>query len=370
MPKADPPVNSYVLVGCSIGSSGPSGVQPDKTRQWAGFLSTWWTSLRRVRADCSGTRTFAMSGSRREFLRASAALAAAFGLRAAGEAAAAEETPSVIWLQAQGCTGCSISLLNSLTCGTAEDLLRETMHLKFHPTLMAAAGPNAVAAAMASRKTGGYVLVVEGAIPTGAGGDYCHLWPGTTAWDGVRDFAARAKYVVAVGTCAAYGGIAASSPPHGVNPTGAKGVSAVVRDTPIINVPGCPPHPDWIVGTIASLLRGSVLARDSRGRPRKYFSTTICERCPCDDGHNEQGCLEDRGCKGAVTHGNCPIKKWNNAQPDRPGVNWCVGARSPCQGCTSPVSRTACCRSTRNGMTDNRQRFGSRSCRRPSRWHR
>ena len=242
----------------------------------------------------------------------------------------------MLWLQAQGCTGCSISLLNSLTCGTAEDLLRETMQLKFHPTLMAAAGPNAVAAAMASRKTGGYVLVVEGAIPTGAGGDYCHLWPGTTAWDGVRDFAARAKYVVAVGTCAAYGGIAASSPPHGVNPTGAQAVSAVVRDTPIINVPGCPPHPDWIVGTIASLLRGSVPARDSRGRPRKYFSTTICERCPCDDGHNEQGCLEDRGCKGAVTLGNCPLKKWNNAQPDRPGVNWCIGARSPCQGCTEP----------------------------------
>ena len=161
-----------------------------------------------------------MSASRREFLKASTALAAAFGLRAVGEAAAAEETPSVIWLQAQGCTGCSISLLNSLTCGTAEDLLRETMHLQFHPTLMAAAGPNAVAAALAARRTGGYVLVVEGAIPTAAGGDYCYLWPGTTAWDGVRDFAARAKHVVAVGTCAAYGGIAASEPPHGINPTG------------------------------------------------------------------------------------------------------------------------------------------------------
>ena len=279
-----------------------------------------------------------MFGTRRDFLTASSAIAAALGLRAVGADPISTDDggPAVIWLQAQGCTGCSISLLNSLTCGTAEDLLRETMHLEFHPTLMAAAGPNAVAAAMARRGTGGYVLVVEGAIPTGAGGDYCYLWPGTTAWAAVRDFAARAKCVVAVGTCAAYGGIAASVPPHGVNPTGAKSVSAVVHETLIVNIPGCPPHPDWIVGTIASLLSGSVLARDARGRPRKYFSTTICERCPCDDGHAEHGCLEDRGCKGAVTHGNCPIKKWNNAQPDRPGANWCVGARSPCHGCTQP----------------------------------
>jgi hydrogenase small subunit len=95
-----------------------------------------------------------MFGTRREFLAASSAVAAAFGLRAVGADAVstADGGPAVLWLQAQGCTGCSISLLNSLTCGTADGLLRETMHLAFHPTLMAAAGPNAVAAAMASRR--------------------------------------------------------------------------------------------------------------------------------------------------------------------------------------------------------------------------
>ena len=168
--------------------------------------------------------------SRRDFLQATSAVAAAFGLRAIGPGAvsASEQRPSVVWLQAQGCTGCSISLLNSMTGGTAEDLFRTTVEVTYHPTLMASAGPNAVAAATAAKNAGGYVLVVEGAVPTGADGKYCYLWPGTTAWEGVREFAAKAEHIVAVGTCAAYGGIPASMPADGANPTGARGVSHVV----------------------------------------------------------------------------------------------------------------------------------------------
>ena len=142
-----------------------------------------------------------MPVSRRDFLRATSALAGAFGLRAmgAGSVSASEEGSSVVWLQAQGCTGCSISLLNSVTAGTAEDLLPSTVDLAYHSTLMGSAGPNAVAAATAAKNAGGYVLVVEGAVPTGADGKYCYLWPGTTARDGVREFAAKAEHVVAVG---------------------------------------------------------------------------------------------------------------------------------------------------------------------------
>ena len=139
---------------------------------------------------------------RRDFLKATSALAAAFGLRLVGpqEAFAKEGGPSVIWLQAQGCTGCSVSLLNSLTSGTVESLLVNTLDLNFHPTVMAAAGPNAIAAANAAKVAGNYILVVEGAIPTAAGGRYCHLWPGVTAQQGVLDFASKAKYIVACGT--------------------------------------------------------------------------------------------------------------------------------------------------------------------------
>ena len=272
-----------------------------------------------------------MPVSRRDFLRATSALAAALGLRAIapGAASAAEDKASVVWLQAQGCTGCSVSLLNSVTGGTAEELLRSTVDLSYHPTLMASAGPNAVAAAAAARNAGGYVLVVEGAVPMGAEGKYCYLWPGTTARDGVREFADKAAHVLAVGTCAAYGGIPAS----GANPTEARGVSHVVDGRSVINVPGCPPHPDWIVGTIASLLSGAGPAIDELGRPRAYFSDTIHNQCYYDA---EDYCLEEEGCKGQITHGNCPGVRWSGGTLGFRNVNWCVGARSPCQGCTHP----------------------------------
>jgi len=276
-----------------------------------------------------------MPVSRRDFLKATSALAAAFGLRAMGPGSvmASEEGTSVVWLQAQGCTGCSISLLNSITAGTAEDLIPSTVDLAFHPTLMASAGPNAVAAATAAKHAGAYVLVVEGAIPTGADGKYCHLWPGMTARDGVRQFAAKAEHVVAVGTCAAYGGIPASVPAGGANPTEARGVSQVVEGGSIINVPGCPPHPDWIVGAIAGLLGGVVPALDAFGRPDAYFSDTIHDHCYYDA---EDYCREEEGCKGQITHGNCPAVRWNGGTLGWRNVNWCGGARSPCQGCTHP----------------------------------
>ena len=262
----------------------------------------------------------------------------AFGLRvtdAAGRETSKNQSP-VIWLQAQGCTGCSASLLNSITCGTAESLLQSQIDLKFHPTLMAATGPNAVAAAYAAKDAGGYLLVVEGAIPTSADGRYCYLWPGTTALSGVREFAAKAECILAVGTCAAFGGVTASVPPRGTNPTGAQGVSAIAAGKTVVNVSGCPPHPDWIVGTIAQLLRGTVPATDGHGRPEEYFSNTIHNQCPYEDGFAEEYCLEDHGCKGAITHGNCPSLKWNGLEAGRAGVHWCVGAGSPCHGCTHP----------------------------------
>lgn len=279
-----------------------------------------------------------MTLSRRDFVKASSALAAAFGLQLAGvdEATAGESTTPLIWLQAQGCSGCSTSLLNTLTAGKLEDLLCSKLDLEFHPTLMAAAGPNAIAATTRAKNAGGYLLVVEGAIPTGANGKYCYLWPGVTACDGVREFAAKARYVLAVGTCAAYGGIPASRPPHGRNPTGAKGVSGVVQGKTVVNVPGCPPHPDWIVGTIASLLSGVVPARDAHGRPEAYFSNTVHNRCPYEDSFAEKYCLEDAGCKGEITYGNCPAVRWNGTEPGAVGINWCIGARSPCLGCTQP----------------------------------
>jgi hydrogenase small subunit len=262
-----------------------------------------------------------------------------FGLLRLRNALAAVDGKPVIWLQAAGCSGCSVSLLNKVDNDDgppADILLLDHIDLKYHPTVMAAAGDLAVGSATAAQAAGGYYLVVEGAIPTARNGIYCHVWedpPGTpvTALKAVQDFSENALGVIACGTCAAFGGIPAGNP----NPTCCVGVNDIVGGG-VINIPGCPPHPDWIIGTIAHILStGEIPSLDGHGRPRMYFGDTVHSGCPNRqlpkaEQLGQPGCLENLGCNGQGTKADCPQRKWNN------GINWCVGAQNPCQGCTSP----------------------------------
>jgi len=296
-----------------------------------------------------------MNVTRRDFLKASAALGGALALQASGllqlqKALAAEGGQPVIWLQGQSCTGCSVSLLNSTYYMTIDQLLINTLDVKFHPTVMAAAGTPregevnnlAVSAAEDARVAGGYVLVIEGAIPTGANGDYCHIWPGMTMIDAIGIYGPSAAAILAVGTCACYGGMAGGEP----NPTDAMGVEDALAhlglQATVINIPGCPAHPDWIVGTVAALLAGEMPELDGEGRPTEFFGTYVHKMCPNrgfgQKAHvlSEPGCLAGLGCKGQQTHADCPLRKWNAGAQGEQGVNWCVGARNPCQGCTEP----------------------------------
>lgn len=287
-----------------------------------------------------------MELTRRDMLKASSAVATALGLHASGllqlqEALALEAEDGgvpVVWLQAQSCTGCSVSLLNSIHYTTLEDLALNALDIDFHPTLMVEAGDSAVSAAEDTYEAGGYVLVVEGAIPSAEGGLYCHLWPGTTALDGIERYAENAGFIIAVGTCAAYGGMAAGSP----NPTGAEGLADSYGDKEVIKIPGCPPHPDWIVGTIAYLLKyGTAPPLDPQGRPKDFFAKKVHNRCPNQGKKkakslSQPGCLQALGCKGQWTKADCSMRFWNAPAVGEFGVNWCVGAGSPCYGCTEP----------------------------------
>jgi hydrogenase small subunit len=109
-----------------------------------------------------------------------------------------------------------------------------------------------------------------------------------------------------------------------------------VREKRVINIPGCPPHPDWIVGTIAKVLSGTPPVIDILGRPHALFSNTIHSQCFYESGLAAKYCLEERGCKGSRTFANCPAIMWNPLKAGEKGVNWCVGARCPCLGCTQP----------------------------------
>ena len=290
-----------------------------------------------------------MRVSRREFLKIAAAAAATGRLAPSALAGLQkrllmEDGPRVIWLQGAGCVGCAVSFLNSVHYATADELLLNTLDVEFQSNLMAAAGDLAVSAAEAAGAEPGYILVVEGAIPTGAGGKYCVLWPGMSMHAGLLSFSVNASSILDLGSCAAYGGVSAGAP----NPTGARGVGEILgSDDRVINLPGCPTHPDWLVGTIVYLLtNGRIPPLDEHRRPLEYFGRRIHDNCfnrreYCGQGVfaaqlSDEGCMEFLGCKGKKAYSDCPMRKWNSDAAGEYGVNWCIGARSPCLGCVQP----------------------------------
>jgi hydrogenase small subunit len=186
---------------------------------------------------------------------------------------------------------------------------------------------------------GNFVLVVEGSIPTGEHTDYCTVGERegkpVTIEGWVKELGGAAQAVLAVGTCAAFGGIPAGKP----NPANAKGVRDIIPNATVINIPGCAVHPDWVVGTIAHVLLFGVPELDQLGRPKMFFGKLVHEQCErradfendkmaADFG--DEGCLYGLGCKGPIAYCDAPIRAWNNK------VNWCVRSGSPCIGCTEP----------------------------------
>lgn len=256
-----------------------------------------------------------------------------------------------IWLQCAGCSGCSVALLNALSPSAKNVIVDQVVpgshvSLKFHPTVMAGSGEMALSMTEApAAPPSGYLLIVEGAVPTaherfGAVGEK-EGQPVNMAAK-VRELARNAMAVIALGTCSSFGGIPAAAP----NPTGAKPVSEILEEagiaTPVINVPGCPPHPDWFVGTVASLLLFGlppVQELDVLRRPKRFFGRLIHENCPrradFEAGKfarkvGDPGCLYELGCRGPITSADCPERMFNAA------VNWCIKAGSPCMGCVEP----------------------------------
>jgi hydrogenase small subunit len=282
-----------------------------------------------------------MNTTRRDFLRYCGMSAAALGLTATDllhldEVLANPNAPAVLWLQGAACTGCSVSLLNRVSSArptTAADLLINSINLAYHPNLMSAAGELAVQGCDQAYAKGGYILVVEGGVPTAFGGAACWAWTvggqDVTFATAVSRLASRAAHTVCVGSCASFGGI----PAAGSNQAGIRGVGAYTA-RPTINVPGCPPHPDWMVWTFAQLLLNKPVTLDSQRRPTALYPRKIHEVCPLKGTSPAKAlgvasrCLKEVGCKGPETKAACASQFFNG------GVNWCIGAGAPCIGCT------------------------------------
>ncbi len=281
--------------------------------------------------------------SRRGFLSFCRNSAGALGLGALElarlETAFASPTaPTVLWLQGATCSGCSISLLNYISASapkTIADVLITNVNLAYHPELMGASGDMAVGVINNALAAGGYILVVEGSIPTAFGGNACIAWTAggqeVTLQQAVQKLAPKASQLISVGTCASFGGVP-SAPP---NPAGVQPLSKIAgRAT--LNISGCPPHPNWMVWGIVNAIAGTVGAVDSYGRPKALYGKIIHNSCPRREHEDassygqDNRCMQEMGCRGPQTYGQCSTLKWNNGQ------NWCVDANSQCLGCTSP----------------------------------
>lgn len=284
--------------------------------------------------------------SRRALLKFCTAMASLMALPpgavpAMAQALANARRPSVIWLSFQECTGCTESLTRS-NAPTLEELIFNLVSLDYHHTLQAASGTAAEAARQTAMKDsfGKYLLLVDGSVPTKDGGVYS-AFAGQSNYDVLVEAAKGAVALVAVGTCASFGGIPKAFP----NPTGAVPVSDVVKDKPVINISGCPPVPVVLTGVLAQYLAfGGIPELDQFGRPKAFFGNTIHDRCyrrPFydagkfaktfdDEGARNGWCLYELGCKGPTTYNACATLKWNM------GVSFPIQSGHGCLGCAEP----------------------------------
>ncbi len=283
---------------------------------------------------------------RREFLKLGGFLAAGtlFATRevfATGLENIQKGLVRVVWVQGQSCSGCSVSLLNTIDPGP-EVLLTRLISLVFHQTVGAAQGRTAMEVLAKSEKEGGYILVIEGAIPMKMP-EACTI-AGIPVTEIIKSLIPKAIAVVAAGTCAAFGGIPAAEG----NPTGAVSVREFMEKqgmkikNRLVNLPSCPNHPKSMVGTIAYVaVKGyPEKVHPDLLTPNLFYSHSTHDECPRYHYYERKifsqylgdpnGCLFQLGCLGPLTYTLCPHIQWNS------GVNWCIRAAAPCIGCSSP----------------------------------
>ncbi len=282
--------------------------------------------------------------SRRDFMKFSTYIAAYMGLETSMVAQVAkslETTPRlpVIWEHYQECTCCSESFIRS-NHPIVADIILDKISLDYTQTLMAASGHQAEAAKHETMEKykGEYILCVEGSIPMGDDGNYCVI-AGKSALETFKEAAAGAKAIIAWGSCASNGCVQAAAP----NPTNATPIHKIIKDKPIIRVPGCPPIGEVMAGVIVHVVTFGVLPElDRLGRPKAFYSKRVHDTCyrrpyfdaglyaqSFDDTNAKDGyCLYKLGCKGPSTYNACGTIKWNN------GVSFPIQSGHGCIGCS------------------------------------
>lgn len=267
------------------------------------------------------------------------------------------EQLNLIWLQSGGCGGCSMSWLNAEAPDLITGLEAAGIRLLWHPSLSESCDFELIelleSCISGHRKLD--ILCLEGSVIQGPNGTGAfHRLAGTQKpmRDWLRELSAVAEYVVAVGNCAAYGGITAA----GGNPSEACGLQydnnkpggllgesfTAKAELPVINIAGCPTHPNWISDTLIQIAMGDMDTDqlDPLYRPRSYTDHLVHHGCPRNEYYeykasaekpSDLGCMmEHMGCLGTQAHADCNTRLWN-------GSGSCLRGGYPCINCTSPT---------------------------------
>ncbi len=283
--------------------------------------------------------------------------------------AQAAQKKHVVWLQGGSDSGCSISILQAAHPDLVDAVIDFKLAADYWTTVMTPEEDPRYdlgwwSAGYRSEDTSNVpltnavfgnapvdALIVEGTVQTGtpkggAPGEYCVLtnYEGrpVTMWEAAQKLYQKAAYTVAYGQCSAFGNI----PSAKGNVTESMSLvnslkKAFVYDAskPVINIAGCPGHPDWMLLTLASALQGFKPDLDELGRPRAFFNQFIHDGCPrrgyYDKGefavnYDDPQCLWKLGCRGPITVSHCAITRWNN------GVGFCTQQGPMCWGCMHP----------------------------------
>ena len=240
-----------------------------------------------------------------------------------------------VWIEANGCTGDIISFLNADEPDVLY-FLEQMVNLKFSPSLMQAEGEVAYEKFLEVLNTD-FILGVEGSLTYIDEGFYnifaTYKGRRIPTAEAINLASQKAKAIIAIGTCASFGGISAARP----NPTGCTSLGAFLGRE-VINIPGCPANPLWIMGTIASIILYKKVEIDEKGRPIMFFKETNhanCGRRSYFDNKiyatklGEKECMLKLGCRGPITKAYCPLGRWNSR------TNWPVDNNTPCIGCAS-----------------------------------
>lgn len=246
----------------------------------------------------------------------------------------------VIWIEGASCTGCTEAFAQ-IDAPDAAAVVLELISLNYSETLSAAAGHSMEEAKAQTIKAGNYILVYEGAVLKGWDGNALRV-ADKPGYEHLTEAAANATAVVALGSCAVNGGWMAAHP----NPSNAMGVQQFLQEnginTPVVNIPGCPPNPEWLCAVLVEyLLLNKLPELNAENKPEQIFGQTIHDNCQ-RRGHFENGefvyqfgspeeakgyCLYPLGCRGPQTKANCGVVRYNHRR------SWCVEAGAPCIGC-------------------------------------